>query len=200
MGWFSGKKTVHRLNPAHISKTDQEHFLRNYAGFDGRKLKQLKQQAQGDGLLTLGKSLPKSKFLQILKKYDPKAAAKFKLYERDLNKQYQQWQEELKREKIKKAIKLNRKRERAEEALQHLTGQVSAADLRKKRMAGAGKEDSVYELARENKRLKEQGFSDKEIMTMRIRERLQNSLSGKNNKDDIDQIKDQAKNLPELQI
>ncbi len=199
MGWFSGKKTVHRFDPVHISKTDQEHFLRNYAGFDRNKLNQLKQQAKKDGLLTMGKSLPKSKFLQILKKYDPKAAAKFKMYERDLDKQYKQWQEELKQEKIKQAIKLNRKRERAEEAIQRLGGRVSAADLRKQRAAGGGKESDVYELAKERARLKAQGFSDKEITAMRIKERLQKKIRSQNN-DDIDQIKAQAKDLPELQI
>ncbi len=226
MGWFSGKKTVSKFNPLRISKTQQEQFLKNYAGLSSNQLSKLKKAAKTEGLFSASRPVSKKKFLQVLKKYTPQATNKFKEYEQQMQNEYQEWQEQIKRENIKKTIKLEGKRERAEEAISKLTGKISRRDLLKRRTEPiVGNKNSVYNLARENKRLLSQGFSKKEIAVMRAKERFINpnrtkwrnaeqgkvtTLSEAQNKKqksltpdkpkDIEQIKEEAKNLPELQI
>ncbi len=225
MGWFSGKKTVPKFNPLQISRTQQEQFLKNYVGLSSNQLSKLKKMAKTEGLFSASRPVSKRKFLQVLKKYTPQATGKFKEYEQQMQKQYQEWQEQIKKEKIKKTIKLERKRERAEEMIDKLTGQISRRDLLKKRTDPVGgSKGSIYNLARENKKLLSQGFSKEEIAVMRARERFVNpsrtdwhnaeqgkfttisdskgkqSSSPSSKPKDIDQIKEEAKNLPELQI
>ncbi len=217
MGWYSGKKPIYKLNQLRLGKTQQEEFLRSHLKMNTRQVKELKEKLGGQAL-SGGKLLTASQWQEIMKEHEPDIAAKWHEFVKQKDKQYAAYVEEVKKENIKKVREMERKQEAADKMVKQLTGREKPGSWREKikKSIVADRVDvknsdltpAAQRVLRKKEELINRKKTDwahaednKATNVHEVTERKKNKDQEKNQADkDIDEIKEEAKKLIDMQI
>ncbi len=131
MGWYSGKKSIYKLNQLRLSKTQQEEFLRSHLKMNTRQIKELKEKL-GNKALPEGKLLTASQWQKIMQEHEPNIKEKWQEFVKQKDKEYQSYLEEVKKENIKKVKEMERKQEVTDKMIKKLTGREKLGSWREK--------------------------------------------------------------------
>lgn len=218
MGWFSGKQPVYKFNPLKISKSQQTDFLKSHMKMTDGEIKRLKTKVGDRNFLKTGKALSESQWRKVLREHDKKVESGWSDYRRQQAEKYEDYQAQLRKENIKKTQKLDRRKEAADTMIRKLTGrdeplaerlkkrrpqsegELTAKEKRAESMrnrfinlakpdwqhAGPRRSRSIYEV----KAAKEKGDDKAE----------DDGSKNSEDDDDVEGIREQSKNLPDLQI
>jgi hypothetical protein len=218
MGWMSGKKPVFKLNVLRLGHNVQDEFLRDHLKLNKRQVGELKEKLQGK-ILRPGQTITASQFQKKLSQHDPDVTSKWQEYLHIKEKEYAQYQAEIKQANIKKVRQLDRKKEEADKMVAKLTGRESPEKWRdkfKQSITAERVDLKALNLTNAEKRvmsIKEKIINPKKTewkhaetgratTVHQARQQAQAKKQADLQKDEqeIEAAKEQAKNLPELQI
>ncbi len=218
MGWYSSKKPIYKLNQLRLGKTQQEEFLRSHLKMNTRQVKELKQKLGGQAL-SGGKLLTASQWQKIMQEHEPEIGEKWREFVKQKDKEYQGYLEQVKKENIKKVRQMERKQEAADKMVQKLTGREKPGSWREKIKKSIVadrvdlRNDDLTPAAQRVLRKKEELINRKKTdwahadtgKATTIHEwEEKNKTDKKNEKNseekDIDQVKEEAKKLSDMQI
>ena len=218
MGWYSSKKPIYKLNQLRLGKTQQEEFLRSHLKMNARQVKELKHKLGGEAL-SGGKLLTASQWQEIMQEHEPEIGEKWQEFVKQKDKEYQGYLEQVKKENIKKVREMERKQEAADKMVQKLTGREKPGDWREKIKKSIVadrvdfRNDDLTPAAQRVLRKKEELINRKKTdwahadtgKATTVHEwQEKNKAKKKDDKEesekDIDQVKEEAKKLPDMQI
>lgn len=218
MGWYTGKKPIYKLNQLRLGKTQQEEFLRSHLKMNKREVKELKQKL-GDKALSGGKLLTASQWQKIMEEHEPEIGEKWREFVKQKDKEYQGYLEQVKKENIKKVREMERKQEAADKMVKKLTGREKPGSWREKikksivadrvDVKNADLTPAAQRVLRKKEELINRKKTDwahadtgKATTVHELQEKNKNNKkNAKDNEEkDIEQVKEEAKNLIDMQI
>lgn len=215
MGWYSGKKPIYKLNQLRLGKTQQEEFLHSHLKMNTRQIKELKEKLGGKAL-SEGKLLTASQWQKIMQEHEPNIKEKWHEFVKQKEKEYQNYVAEVKKENIKKVREMERKQEAADKMVKKLTGREKPGSWREKIKKSIVadridvKNSDLTPAAQRVLRKKEELINRKKTewvhadtgkaTTVHEWEEKKKTDNTDKIETDIDQVKEEAKKLPDMQI
>lgn len=207
MGWFSGKKSVSKFNPLKITKREQVDFLKGHLKMTSRQVESFKESSDNKKLLRSGKAMTESEFSKIVGKETRQARDQWQVYKRARGKQHEEYLDEKRRANIKKTRKLDRKKAMADEMIRKLTGKKGKLELRGKQATSRGKDSDLTDKEKRVETARNKFINPKKTEWSHAGGKkvasvydLDTNTDKDSEIDDVQKLKDDAKNLPDLQI
>ncbi len=207
MGWVSGKKPVYKFNPLKITKREQEDFLKGHLKMTSRQIENFKESSDNKKLLKSGKAMTESEFSKVVSRQVRRGRDQWQGYKLVRSKQHEECLEEKRRANIKKTQKLDRKKAMADAMIRKLTGKKGKLDLRAKRRTDRGQDSELTDKEKRVETARNKFINPKKTEWSHAGSRQYTSIYELNadadkdsDVDEVAKLKDDAKNLPDLQI
>ncbi len=213
MGFLSGKKPVYKLNKLRLNHAQQEDFLKNHMKMTTRDIVKFKKQAGNNKLLISGKTMTEGQFKQAIAESGSGASSRWEGYLKEKQMEYDSYQDELRKERIKKSRIKEDKSKRAEDMVRKLTGKetkedkrparhtsvksgISAKDRRVNSMRNSfiNPEKTAWQNVENNKSATVHDINKKVETDNQVKE------NNKSKATNLRDVKKKSKNLPTLQI